>query len=903
MRRHCATAFLFCAASVVALRTPWDVYVLESAHVSRKVLDAASQVVVDQWHHAIAVTTDTARSTLNEQPLSTKEPHMGKLDQTVLWVVKTCSEAPATYYLEAYAKHHVACLAADYIFGHDQFCSCAPNSANCTADNTGRPSLRNMSFLAVRSSSHKSVPDHTAGWLCSKRDLHLLAYKLYSQELEKLVYERVPHVVEDWAFKNMQSLSQSSKVAINQQVATLSQTEVDQLGALVLQARVAKVGEMALLLNKQLNASRETVTTMVAGDLRVSSLCVHAQRECIMDSECLSFSKNISVVEQMLPMQIVNTAGSCSSTESLLVTLGFLIECRVLSDKATVQVSRQYETLKDARDKPCTESPQFAEGLSKALLPDLATWPAEDNPLGDQCRVVQRECMSDGKCASAVSSISSKKADEVMATIAGLCVDKTSMLRAVKVMTECPGMPAVTATSRARQDLENSEEPFLCTFFASISSPASASVQIPASSNCDLALSNCTGDSLCKPRLVAMQGFGASTAEKLADVSKLCGKKESLLAILAVVAACPGLLPQKEMQESHDALALVHEDQLCKKTHELIEVLNVLLTPPPSMQCLSAQQACSHNAGCREVQSATSTGSAGFSQSLMTMSKLCHKRRALVLSMRVITECNALGANGNADRLISVIKSTPGSQLCEEVHALVPTLTQQPAGPLKVPRQVASSSCSEARKRCAATTRCGLSDALSTTNGSAQALAGVFQMCDDRDSLLAGLQVIAECPGNELCDVAQSALVKVKAIPQSGSCLAVFRALHTGPVNSSTGQEEASAPEGVLQNSSHPTASIFAAEIAKASHHELPHFVQGMVQSIFTAFDTLPTDGSLNAVELQAFLLEADENENLLGPGVTYDLNITQMDASRDKLVSQDEFAAVLKQRLAHSLY
>jgi hypothetical protein len=193
--------------------------------------------------------------------------------------------------------------------------------------------------------------------------------------------------------------------------------------------------------------------------------------------------------------------------------------------------------------------------------------------------------------------------EQVVDKLLDFC-DKPVFMRVLDVAAECPGP---LAGSQVRQTLQGVPEKEVCVRAkeALTSSPSTPQKSMngalrgstaasnettgaapqrktslrPLSVACVAAHQRCGAGTPCAQAATAMSKPGLSVKAMLAEALKLCNDKNAALAVMEVAAECKGRLPEKEMRESHGALSLVPQPQLCGKMGELVDVLGMLLTP------------------------------------------------------------------------------------------------------------------------------------------------------------------------------------------------------------------------------------------------------------------------------------------------------------------------------------
>jgi len=315
---------------------------------------------------------------------------------------------------------------------------------------------------------------------------------------------------------------------------------------------------------------------------------------------------------------------------------------------------------------------------------------AEEIPAASACSSALTRCGSNGTdCgdyAAAVvqlRSTSQATAQQLLAEdMSRFCSNLTMLAAVMDVAADCSGPLPAKQMRGARDVVQGFEEDdSLChrtrLFVASaLAAPIDAAEDEPVVEEpeaCTSARSRCSESSSCAKALQSMTAQRSSIKGMLAEAEKLCSSKDAVLLAMDVTAECPGLLPQKEMRESRDALAQEEPKVLCKKMGELVDVLELLLQPEPTAQCLRASAECKLDEDCNSLAKAVTHGSKAVTVSVDAALALCGSQSSLLAALHVAADCSQLSA-GQANRAAlarkaySQLRKTPESELCMRVR-------------------------------------------------------------------------------------------------------------------------------------------------------------------------------------------------------------------------------------------
>jgi hypothetical protein len=243
---------------------------------------------------------------------------------------------------------------------------------------------------------------------------------------------------------------------------------------------------------------------------------------------------------------------------------------------------------------------------------------------------------------------------------------------------------------------------------------------------------------------------------------------------MEVTYECPGMLPQKEARESHHALAMVPQTQLCGKMQELVKVMSILLSPLPSSKCRDAKKHCTGLRRCAKAQQKR----LGNPEAMMTEAlAMCDDRDAMMSFLRVGEECEQQGkVLGQAH---SALTAVIPPKVCDESKAFMKRLGSNPFqldSKDTMSASIPSVACTAAQQRCGASSRCApvaeemdsLSRRSAASNGQ---LLEVLKLCGNRTDFFAALDIAAECPGNSLQGQMQTLQRSLRNIPESSLCM------------------------------------------------------------------------------------------------------------------------------------
>lgn len=513
--------------------------------------------------------------------------------------------------------------------------------------------------------------------------------------------------------------------------------------------------------------------------------CIEARHQCDRDVKCRDLARSLvpvsgSVVPETFVSQVLQ---NCQGRAALLGALDVVGQCPGRLSGSAVRHAR--EDLLKFEDF-CAHIKEIEQSLTSRLLPNLLT-PAPFELTPKACVEAREQCSKDKQCDAVVSAQAGMTSDRMIMEAAELCEHKETMLRAVSVVADCPGaLPGASARMAAeslRKDLSGIPGKSICTETRRLVSSSRHPVKVQnvtgevLSLKCIKAHQRCGAEPKCGPAVDLMVKQSSSKERMLAEALKVCSSRSAMLLALEVSYECPGMLPAKEARESHDALALVPDGQLCTKMQELTSVLSVLLSPATSLDCKSAREECRGSAECGATwKRLEQHGDGPPSMTMQEIIKLCHDKHAMLTALRMVMECEDHFPRDVLRDTYNALEPVQSHELCSETQLLLGRLGPQALKTLTLSMSsaVVPMSCASAHQKCGASLRCGPAViAMETKSGMSPSEQAVemLKLCDNKEDFFAVLGVAAACPSNPLSQEMDGLRQLLISVPESQLCV------------------------------------------------------------------------------------------------------------------------------------
>lgn len=538
------------------------------------------------------------------------------------------------------------------------------------------------------------------------------------------------------------------------------------------------------------------------------------------------------------------------------------------------------------------------------LLPEVPGHFMTGKPLPSECLAAHRRCGADPSCSATVGRMvrSSASVKHMLDDVLGLCGKKQSMLLAMEVSYECPGMLPAKEGKESHQALAMVPPLQLCEKMAELTQVMGIMLSPMPSAACSNAKRKCSS----LPRCAKAQS-SASGDEKalMTEALAMCDDRDSMMATLLLGEECEAH-PQV-LGQARAALTRVPPPKLCEESKAFMKRLganpyrldaqtSMSATIPP-LACTEAQERCGASSRCSSValeiesqshRSATSNGQ------MLKILQLCGNRRDFFAALDLSAECPGNSLQEQMRSMQQALRNAPEASLCTLAMSEAQSTILKSA-PLALPPV----SCLRAHTACSLDSEC--TRVTSATSG--LLTNNVATICGNRHSFSLALLVAVECPGPQPNSHLRTAMSSLTHVPDNELCDVADQLLRRSP-EASKGLESVKAAPGM--------ASAFE----KAVEDEATSIANKEAASLVNTFDRAPHDGRLNALELEALLAEArvqakmgalrDEAESnnvlqLILPALR-ELNLKAIDFLNNGFVEPVELAAVLMPHLKASL-
>jgi len=457
---------------------------------------------------------------------------------------------------------------------------------------------------------------------------------------------------------------------------------------------------------------------------------------------------------------------------------------------------------------------------------------------------------------------------DMLSEALAICHDKTAMLLLLEVSAECPGLLPQREMRQSHDAAAMVSPAQLCGKMGQLVEVLDVMLAASPSLDCAMARKECDESIHCKTALQMSKKRGGSAHTAVAEALRLCDDKDAMLLTLRVAVECQQSLPGRDdmtlggtlvldssvvLGSTYAALEPLDPAELCDQARILEEQLLPRLSSealPPTMAeapwtCSKALTACHANTRCivltSSLQPRNVTGPAAVSHGVLEVLQLCTSMQEMQLVLAVESACPGQLPEGFTQNLRHLVDSTPGNALCGAALKFMRT-----NGASFLPSEPLPQACVEAQQDCGANKACKLA---ARTDATQEALLrSALHLCHDgneKQAMLLILRVATECPG-PLPQVRLRDLgVALAKVPDAELC-----------TNAAKAEEGFVSPASQRRSS----ASLRAA-LVEAVDEELPALTAHVAEHLVDAFDVLPHDGVLNALELGALLASATQQE------------------------------------------
>jgi len=470
-------------------------------------------------------------------------------------------------------------------------------------------------------------------------------------------------------------------------------------------------------------------------------------------------------------------AERCHKRGTLLGAIRVAYDCPDVLPRSVV--TKAFTEFAHAKDHNlCRHAGPVAEELSRPLLSKVLA-PPPASTVSQKCVEAHQDCGRDFLCTANVKASASMGLSQMLQETAKLCTSKDSMLRALTVAAECPGAYHSAEAHVLRRSVEQTKNEDLCRSVSQLlpEVPGQLLTGKPLPSTCLAAHRRCGADAMCSAAVGRMVRSSASVQKMLDEALGLCEHKQAMLLAMEVSYECPGMLPPKEARESHHALAMVPQHQLCGKMKELTQVMGVLLSPMPSQSCRDAKRKCGSSTRCAKAQATAH----GDEKAMMTEAlAMCDDKDAMMLTLDVGEHCEQHSQVLHQAR--AALNSVAPAKLCDESKSFMERLGSNPFqldATASMAATTAPIACTLAQNRCGASKRCSSAaseiDALSRRSAASNGqMLEILKLCGNRADFFAALDIAAECPGNSLQGQMRALQQSLRSAPESSLCFSAM---------------------------------------------------------------------------------------------------------------------------------
>mmetsp|Transcript_11211 Transcript_11211/g.21119 ORF Transcript_11211/g.21119 Transcript_11211/m.21119 type:complete len:1082 (+) Transcript_11211:73-3318(+) len=727
------------------------------------------------------------------------------------WSTKACisraHSGEGLIRLDDSIKEQASCFASALGAGRAYHCACEQGDrAACTKKNAllKSPALAPFAEAIGVDTGKLLLTGPRSGWFCSPEvSFGALGVKLLTPDMDSVLQQAAPELAERWGSSMMKQLAHGRPDLANNEVAKLDDTEVQLIAASMLEALPIDhsiLGSLRSDFLGEVATEARRLPSRAAAIAGVPAPCVDARRRCFKDMQCRKIAESLVPESGAFTPEafLSEVLEHCQAHSALLGALEVKAECPRPLIQGAEERSIQHAARAASQDivklsNPCAHAKEVEQILTSKFLPSLlASVPFQVVPLA--CVEAYDECQRDEECHKTISAQNGMNSDRLLSETGKLCTKPEAMLRAVNVIADCPAaVPNASArvlAERLRKDLPGVAGPKMCNATSRLLSSALPNVhqdiatsQVP-SLRCIKAHQRCGAEPKCGSAVEAMVKQSSSKERMLAEALKLCSSRSAMLLALEVSYECPGMLPAKEARESHDALALVPETQLCKKMQELTQVLTVLLSPATSLDCKAARRDCRESTECGATwKRLEQHGDGASNMTMLEIVKLCHDKHAMFTALRMVMECEDHFPRDVLRDAYYVLEPVREQELCSETQSLLGRLGPQALKTLTLSMSSAAVpiSCTSAHQRCGSRLRCGAAAIAMETQARTSPTEEVTEMlklCDDKADFFAVLDVAAECPSHVLSQEMRDLRQRLQDIPEPRLCVEAVK--HVG---------------------------------------------------------------------------------------------------------------------------
>mmetsp|Transcript_32126 Transcript_32126/g.75438 ORF Transcript_32126/g.75438 Transcript_32126/m.75438 type:complete len:847 (-) Transcript_32126:49-2589(-) len=660
------------------------------------------------------------------------------------WLKESCQRRVLTAntsqvaHLEDVLRSNFSCLAEALSSDLERACGCGGQAAKACSLVRRVPLGQDLKdFLEAHvevAAAYQAAASLKGEAACaSLGGLRAIGSRWLGAQLDLMLTIAAPTWIAAWTARNLASLESGDAAASNTQVEGMSASDMQQLSR-----GVSDRAEPGFMRNWPNHSFEELATALVREAMEeqlqpvVTPACVDALQVCGRGRGCADVVS--SLWQKPAAEALSHLLASChDGTSSFLAALNVTASCH-----GPISMKEMKEVLSELQAADASALCAKASQVVAKHLPNQSPTIAEeeeeataDQPsLAPGCSQARTQCQENPQCARAVEAMEKQSTFKGMLNEAlGICSSKQSVVLALHVSAECPGLIPQHEAVRCRDAIAAEPQEVLCQKMAQLAfvlgellaaeaslpghggssakyahllqvwdSTASRARATP-SRRCSQALRKCDGISSCNTSRAVLE---RGTVESIGAALQLCpAGVEAVLSALDVQAACGHSSLTKEagvaVADLRNQVAALSKttSSTCEGVWKAVTKLDTAALLAESMQsskCIAAQMRCGADSRCSFVASALSItisrSAEGSSYSVAggdTMSmtslvlELCEHREAMMKAVEVGVSCAGPFQRVGLSALADAVEAVEGDDVCQQLADPSRRVVQQSA--------------------------------------------------------------------------------------------------------------------------------------------------------------------------------------------------------------------------------